>query len=109
MTCMCGDTCCPSCGPAQGNSYCPNCRQWESDGGCVNPQECDLANKEYAKREAHEYLVETLASLTAQANGVSTWDIEDEFRWSEKSKLTNEQLEQEIKQMKKKVEEKKNG
>ena len=30
--CMCGDTQCPSCGPAQGNSRCPVCRAWLDDG-----------------------------------------------------------------------------
>lgn len=32
MTCMCGDTHCGSCGPAQGNSQCPICRAWMDDG-----------------------------------------------------------------------------
>lgn len=32
MSCMCGDICCPSCGPAQGNFKCPICRVWASDG-----------------------------------------------------------------------------
>jgi hypothetical protein len=32
MACMCGDPCCPSCGPAQGNSKCPICREWVSEG-----------------------------------------------------------------------------
>lgn len=31
MPCMCGDTCCWSCGPAQGNSRCPICGAWASD------------------------------------------------------------------------------
>jgi hypothetical protein len=31
MSCMCGDICCPSCGPAQGNGRCPICRAWTSD------------------------------------------------------------------------------
>ena len=30
--CMCGDTQCPSCGPAQGNSKCPVCGAWADDG-----------------------------------------------------------------------------
>lgn len=30
--CMCGDTQCPSCGPAQGNWRCPICRTWADDG-----------------------------------------------------------------------------
>lgn len=32
MPCMCGDTQCPSCGPAQGNSRCPICKAWADDG-----------------------------------------------------------------------------
>lgn len=32
MACMCGDTQCWSCGPAQGNWKCPICRKWADDG-----------------------------------------------------------------------------
>lgn len=32
MPCMCGDTHCWSCGPAQGNSKCPICNAWADDG-----------------------------------------------------------------------------
>lgn len=32
MACMCGDTHCPSCGPAQGNWRCPICWAWADDG-----------------------------------------------------------------------------
>jgi len=32
MPCMCGDTQCPSCGPAQGNSRCSICGKWADDG-----------------------------------------------------------------------------
>jgi hypothetical protein len=31
MPCLCGDTHCPSCGPAQGNWQCPFCRAWADD------------------------------------------------------------------------------
>lgn len=31
MPCMCGDYCCSSCGPAQGNWKCPICRAWASE------------------------------------------------------------------------------
>ena len=41
MPCMCGDFCCPSCGPAQGNSRCPVCRTWASEG-------CDCTEAEIA-------------------------------------------------------------
>lgn len=29
---MCGDTCCSSCGPAQGNFKCTICGEWASEG-----------------------------------------------------------------------------
>jgi len=32
MACMCGDYCCWSCGPAQGNWKCPICGEWASEG-----------------------------------------------------------------------------
>ena len=32
MPCMCGDYCCPSCGPAQGNWQCAICGEWASEG-----------------------------------------------------------------------------
>ena len=31
MSCLCGDTHCSSCGPAQGNWKCPICGQWADD------------------------------------------------------------------------------
>lgn len=36
--CLCGDTQCPSCGPAQGNWRCPICRAW-ADTGCAHIDE----------------------------------------------------------------------
>ncbi len=39
MACMCGDTQCPSCGPAQGNSRCIVCGAW-ADDGCTDPAVC---------------------------------------------------------------------
>ena len=39
MPCMCGDICCSSCGPAQGNWRCPICRQWASEA-------CEHMNEE---------------------------------------------------------------
>lgn len=40
--CMCGDYCCNSCGPAQGNAKCYVCLKWDSEGGCTTPVECGL-------------------------------------------------------------------
>ena len=31
MSCLCGDVCCSSCGPAQGNWRCPICGIWVSE------------------------------------------------------------------------------
>lgn len=53
--CMCGDTCCPSCGPAQGNYKCPACGNWESDGGCANPEACQKKSAEMDDALAAEY------------------------------------------------------
>lgn len=53
MPCMCGDTHCWSCGPAQGVHKCPVCGRWndeeyDDDGveGCINPEECTKAADE---------------------------------------------------------------
>lgn len=39
--CMCGDTRCFYCGPAQGNHQCEVCGEWTEDGGCVDAGMCD--------------------------------------------------------------------
>lgn len=49
--CMCGDICCPSCGPAQGNFRCLVCGAYTSDGGCENEQACA---EEQERRDAAE-------------------------------------------------------
>jgi hypothetical protein len=54
--CMCGDTHCSSCGPAQGNWRCPLCRNW-ADDGCEHFDEdgyiyADFAEALLAKIEA---------------------------------------------------------
>ena len=65
MPCMCGDICCPSCGPAQGNGRCPICGQWESDGGCEDPRACDskirVMETEMFREEMFWGIIETLA------------------------------------------------
>ena len=47
--CMCGDTYCFSCGPAQGNSHCYQCGAWEADGGCEDPEWCKAERDEEPK------------------------------------------------------------
>lgn len=55
MPCMCGDTYCSSCGPAQGNDKCMFCGKWSMDGGCDNPSICEEKGRkfeeEWAKQE----------------------------------------------------------
>ncbi len=58
MACMCGDICCSSCGPAQGNSRCPVCRAWASEG-CDDPAGC--AAKLPAAMEAERLAAEAEA------------------------------------------------
>tara|TARA_Y100000310_G_C20626084_1_gene785969 strand:+ start:130 stop:492 length:363 start_codon:yes stop_codon:yes gene_type:complete len=48
---MCGDTQCPSCGPAQGNNRCPNCGKWDDEGGCDDPVACQKACEEMDRKE----------------------------------------------------------
>lgn len=50
---MCGDICCPSCGPVQGNSCCPICGQWVSEG-CkhVDEKTCELKQEFQAEADA---------------------------------------------------------
>jgi uncharacterized Zn finger protein (UPF0148 family) len=57
---MCGDTHCPSCGPAQGNWQCPICGAWADDGrarveerGDVKPEHlAEATEKAEAEAEA---------------------------------------------------------
>lgn len=48
--CLCGDICCPSCGPAQGNSRCLVCGAWASDG-CDDPAKCEAEMPAAVERE----------------------------------------------------------
>jgi hypothetical protein len=52
---MCGDTQCPSCGPAQGNYRCPICRAW-ADDCCEHFEEetGELKPEFQAQAEEHE-------------------------------------------------------
>lgn len=73
MTCLCGDTECPSCGPAQGNWKCPICRRWATagcdhvteDGSAIRPEfqaEADrIAAAEGANDEAQDALTDAWA------------------------------------------------
>ena len=58
--CLCGDYCCPSCGPSQGNWQCPLCGIWASEG-CVHISEKTgkLKTRKF-KKELDEYYKEEL-------------------------------------------------
>lgn len=51
MTCMCGDICCWSCGPAQGDSRCGICGEWASEC-CEHIDETTGRYKPEYEREA---------------------------------------------------------
>jgi phage FluMu protein Com len=77
MPCMCGDTYCHSCGPAQGNHKCYICGAWDADGGCENPEECAKKDKEWAEAEMaqHEmYRCPKCKSTNTQYQGFSDYD-----------------------------------
>tara|TARA_Y100000310_G_scaffold111606_1_gene109984 strand:- start:1833 stop:2147 length:315 start_codon:yes stop_codon:yes gene_type:complete len=74
--CMCGDTQCPSCGPAQGNSRCPACGVWDDDGGCKDPVACEKICEAQAEGEYRENLVMDLIGKEARRQGVDPWEME---------------------------------
>jgi len=49
--CMCGDTQCPSCGPAQGNYRCPACHTWADDGCECSDEAIEAADKAQAEAD----------------------------------------------------------
>lgn len=75
MTCMCGDLYCGSCGPAQGNFKCSACGQWSEDGGCVEPEKCDVICKQIADNEA-KYFEEMAKHEKDYNNSYETKEIE---------------------------------
>jgi len=57
--CMCGDLCCSSCGPAQGNWKCPICGEWATEG-------CDHIDDETGNLKA-VYIPQAEAIVQAEA------------------------------------------
>jgi hypothetical protein len=63
MPCMCGDYCCWSCGPAQGNWKCPICNVWVSEG-------CEHVTERKGKlvlKKKYEKQAERIAKAEAEA------------------------------------------
>lgn len=75
MACMCGDNCCPSCGPAQGNWRCPLCRQWASDG-------CDHIDDATGDLKL-EYLAQASDACADDARIEAAAAVEEERYWRE--------------------------
>ena len=77
MACMCGDTHCPSCGPAQGNSYGPHCGMWADDGGCADPEVCQAQEREEVDAMAEDFMIDKLLEEEAKRQGVrNIWDVD---------------------------------
>lgn len=82
MPCMCGDTHCWSCGPAQGNWRCPICRAWADDGcehiaedsGVLRPEfEAAAADAERKERESDDAQAQEDAWLQAHADQIKAY------------------------------------
>ena len=74
MACMCGDICCNSCGPAQGNWRCPICREWASEG-CIHIDGDNI-------RPEFQAEVERIAALQAAADEQYARDLEEPMGWT---------------------------
>lgn len=77
MACLCGDTHCHSCGPAQGNWKCPICRCW-ADDGCEHIDE-DTGDLKFEFQEQ----ARLLAEAEAQADNQFAADLEAEAALAE--------------------------
>lgn len=78
MACMCGDFCCNSCGPAQGNHRCPICHVWASEG-CAHLEENGSLKSEFAAEADRRALAEAEYEREferAQAEYESAWDAQ---------------------------------
>ena len=78
MPCMCGDICCPSCGPAQGNWQCPICREWRSGGGCEHFDENDNPTSPEVEQQLRD-----IAAAEAEADNLYAEDLEKEYKLQE--------------------------
>ena len=69
MSCMCGDTHCSSCGPAQGNWRCALCGSWADD--C-----CEHIDEETGQYKP-EFLQQVQEALQAEAESYIREDEEE--------------------------------
>jgi hypothetical protein len=71
--CMCGDLCCPFCGPAQGNWRCPICGTWASEVCEHISEDGDL------KQEFHEQARKLEEERRAEEEMAKAWEEEAGF------------------------------
>ena len=81
--CLCGDLCCPSCGPAQGNWRCPICGTWTSEV-------CEHISEDgNLKQEFHEQARKLEEERRAEEEMAKAWEEEarlaSEF-WAEEKR-----------------------
>ena len=79
MACMCGDTQCWSCGPAQGNFRCPICNEW-ADNGCEHLDEESGGVKPEFEQLAEERAAETKRQEDAYWAEYAR-DLEEAKKW----------------------------
>lgn len=81
MACMCGDTHCSSCGPAQGNSRCPICRAW-ADDGCEHFDEDTGAFKPEFTAQAEEIMRQEAEADAAAAQSLAEEEAAAREYWA---------------------------
>lgn len=95
MSCMCGDTYCWSCGPAQGNWHCDSCGAWAEEGGCEDPIWCSFDASAQNAAMAADYLGEEalppVAEYTAYKQEAKDWcAVADAWRYLKTTMALNE-------------------
>lgn len=74
---MCGDICCPSCGPAQGNSRCPICGSWASDGPCPHVNDKGELKDEFVQQVIKAQEAEDKAMAEAYEEEKRFWEAHE--------------------------------
>jgi len=77
MPCLCGDTQCGSCGPAQGNWKCPICGNW-ADDGCEHFGEDGKPTSPEVEKQIHD-----IAVAENKADTLYAEDLEKEYKLQE--------------------------
>jgi len=84
--CMCGDTRCSSCGPAQGNNRCFTCGKWDDEGGCDDSAACAVISKKEDEERERGYLTDILLGYKMKRWGEMSIEELREEKKTEKAK-----------------------